>query len=246
MKYLEFSAIYVGDLHGRIYAFEKAVEQFEQEKLDKLVFMGDYVDSIDYTSLEIKYLLKQVIQYKKENPEKVILLLGNHDWQYMYGEEYRCSGFRPEIELDLYQLFNDNEELFQVAWRNGDYMATHGGLLSDWIYRYANRLDYYSDKFGIDRVNNLDILLNAISKTTDRWILATIPTIRGGVPGSIGGPLWADISEIKEGASCIHKYVHIVGHSKVPTIGAYQHKGGPTTVFTDCLGKSDEFLILKK
>lgn len=248
MKKWEYSTLYCGDLHGRIYAFEKAAEQFEKEKLDILCLIGDYVDSKYYTSVEIKHLLEHVIQYKRDNMDRVILLLGNHDWQYMYGVEYRCSGYRPEMKDDLYKLFNDNKELFKVAWRNGDYMATHGGLLSEWVYRYSNRLDYYADKFNIDRVNDIDLLLNAISETPDRWILATIPDIRGGGHSSIGGPIWADKSEIqnKNKASCLHKYVHIVGHSRVDKIETYEHKGGPITVFIDCLSESDQFLILNK
>lgn len=247
-KQLELSAIHCGDLHGRIWAFEKAIETFEREKLDKLVLMGDYVDSYDATNIEIKYLLEQVIQYKRDHMENVILLLGNHDYQYAYFPDYRCSGFRPELQPDLYKLFNDNRDIFQVAWKNGNYMATHAGILSDWVFRYNDRLSYYADRFNIDRVDNLDILLNAINKTNDRWILATVPIIRGGVAGSIGGPIWTDISEVRntESKGCLYKYTHIVGHSKVDKITEHQHKGGPMTIFIDCLGTSGEFLILKK
>lgn len=247
-KQLEFSTIYCGDLHGRIWAFEEAVETFEREKLDKLVFIGDYVDSKEICNVEMKYLLEQVIKYKREHMESVILLLGNHDYQYANFPDYRCSGFRVELQSDLYKLFNDNRDIFQIAWRNGDYMATHAGILSEWTFKYNDRLSYYADKFNIDRVNNLDILLNAINETSDKWILATTPVIRGGVAGSIGGPIWADISNItsKEGNGCLYKYTHIVGHSRVDKITEHQRKGGPVTIFIDCLGGSGEFLILKK
>jgi hypothetical protein len=236
--------MYVGDLHGRIWAFEEAIEKFEKENLEKLVLMGDYVDSYDVTDIEIVHLLKQVISYKQSNPEKVICLLGNHDVQYIYSPDYRCSGFRQSISLELYDLFTKNTNLFQIAFKNGDYMATHAGILSDWVYKYNDRLHYYGDLFGIDLINDFDKLLNAINETNDRWILNTVPIVRGGVSGSIGGPLWTDMSEIKNGSGLMWKFTHIVGHNKVPKLGKYQHKNGPTVIFTDCIGSVTEFLIL--
>lgn len=246
MNNLQYNSMHVGDLHGRIWAFEEAVEKFEKEGLDKLVLMGDYVDSYDVTDVEIIYLLKQVIEYKKANPDKVVCLLGNHDYGTIYSPDYRCSGFRASIAQEIKYLFDTNEDLFQIAFRNGDYMSTHAGILADWIYKYSDRLHYYADLLNIDIVNDLDLLLNAVHKTHDRWILCTVPVIRGGVAGSVGGPLWADMSEIKKGNGPMWKLNHIVGHNRVPRLGKYQHSEGPLVIFTDCIGSITEFLILKK
>lgn len=246
MNKLQYSAIYVGDLHGKIWAFEEAVKKFEDENLEKLVLLGDYVDSYDCTDVEIVHLLNQIIDYKKANKKKVVCLLGNHDMQYIHPPDYGCSGKRNTIKDELYDLFSKNHDLFQIAFRNGDFFSTHAGILSSWLEKYNDRLHYYADKLHIDRVDDLDILLNAINETSDRWILNTVPMIRGGLRGSIGGPIWADITEIKSGTGCLYKYTQIVGHNKVPTIEKYQHKGGPTIIFTDCLDSSTEYLTLKK
>lgn len=163
-----------------------------------------------------------------------------------HNSDYRCSGFRPGISQELKYLFDTNKDVFQIAFRNGDYMSTHAGILADWVYKYNDRLHYYSDLFRIDMINDFDKLLNAINETHDRWILNTVPVIRGGVAGSIGGPLWADISELKSGNGPMYKFTHITGHNRVKRMGKYQHKGGPTVVFTDCLGEMTEFLILKR
>lgn len=238
------NSMYVGDLHGRIRSFELAIEKFEKEGLDMLVFMGDYVDSYNLTNTEILYLLDQVIRYKKENPNKVICLLGNHDMQYIYSPDYRCSGFRPEILHDIQFRFMHDRNLFQVAWLNGKWMATHAGILNNWLYRYNDRLEYWADKFGIDVVNEYDQLLNAIhEKTSDGWILNTVGQLRGCRSG-IGGITWADSTEIEK-QGCFYKYNHIVGHNRVDEIKKVMHKDGNTIVFTDCLGKKDDFFILK-
>lgn len=244
MKNVQFSSMYVGDLHGRIGCFESAIEKFEKSGLERLVLMGDYMDSFDCTSTEILYLLQQVIEYKKSKPQQVILLLGNHDIQYIYSPDYRCSGHRPEIQYDAYKLFRDNEPSFQIAWLNGDYMATHAGILSNWYYTYNNRLHYYQEKFGIDKIASLDVLLNAINRTSDNWILNTVHSKRGGSVGSIGGPLWADMTEIKE-RKVMHRYSHIVGHNPVPSIIVEQNTENSEVVFTDCLGSKEEFFTLK-
>lgn len=160
--------------------------------------------------------------------------------------DYRCSGFRTSIWPEAYQLFNKSDNLFQVAWRNGDYMATHAGILSDWKIKYNDRLSYYEEKFSIDRVENLDILLNAVNDTHDRWILNTVGMVRGGNTGSVGGPLWADISEILEGGLSPTKYTHVVGHNNVPTICSQRDKNGTQVIFTDCLGKETNFLTITK
>lgn len=81
-KRLEYSVLYCGDLHGDIFSLEQAIEKFEEVKLDVICFMGDYMDSRNKTDIEILYLLNNIIQYKKANPTKVILLLGNHIFGY--------------------------------------------------------------------------------------------------------------------------------------------------------------------
>lgn len=237
--------MYVGDLHGRIHSFELAIEKFEKEKLDKLVLMGDYMDSHDATDTELLYLLEQIINYKKENPHKVILLLGNHDIHYIHSPEYRCSGYRPSMQNEVYKLFLDNRDMFQVAWLNGDYMATHAGILTEWYSKYYDRLSYYEDKLNIYKRDNLDVLLNNISMTSDAWMLYSVPVVRGGYVGSVGGIVWADSTEIKE-KGCIHRFNHIVGHNSVKSIETFVGKGGPAVTFVDCLRYKDEFFILKE
>lgn len=244
MNTIQYSSMYVGDLHGRIHSFELAIEKFEKEKLDKLIFMGDYMDSYDATDTELVYLLEQIINYKKEHPYNVVSLLGNHDIHYIHSPDYRCSGYRSSIQNEVYKLFLDNRDLFQVAWLNGKYMATHAGILSDWYYKYNDRLSYYEEKLNIEKRNNLDILLNNISMTSDAWILYTIPSVRGGYAGSVGGIVWADSTEIKE-KGCLHRFNHIVGHNNVKSIEKFLGAEGSLVTFTDCLKYRDEFFVLK-
>ena len=67
----------IGDTHGRGIALQIAKDNIH--KVDKIVFIGDYVDSFDISPVIILHNLKEIIEFKKQYPDKVVLLLGNHD-----------------------------------------------------------------------------------------------------------------------------------------------------------------------
>lgn len=53
------------------------------------------------------------MDFKKSNPERVVLLLGNHDCEYMYSRnvcDCRCDRKNYDI---IQSLFRDNWKLFQ-------------------------------------------------------------------------------------------------------------------------------------
>ena len=104
---------------------------------DQIVFVGDYVDSYDLNNVIILDNLKKILFFKKALPDKVVLLLGNHDIQYFVPNEI-CSGYRAEMKPDLYQIFTENKDLFKVAHLEKDntgvkYLWTHAGVTSGWI-----------------------------------------------------------------------------------------------------------------
>jgi predicted MPP superfamily phosphohydrolase len=84
--------IAIGDLHGR-----DTWQQVNTKLYDKVIFLGDYVDSHTLSDLVILENLKKIIALKKRPPEKVVLLLGNHDAHYLHYPRFECSGFRPTM-----------------------------------------------------------------------------------------------------------------------------------------------------
>ena len=127
--------ISVGDVHGRPYW-----RDIDPQKYDKIVFTGDYVDSYKYSNEEIFENLKKIIDLKKEFPDKVVLILGNHDLHYMWDyESFGCSGFRAAMYHDLHDLFYDNKHLFQIAFQIGNYIWTHAGISKGW-YNFNKRV----------------------------------------------------------------------------------------------------------
>jgi predicted MPP superfamily phosphohydrolase len=189
----------IGDIHGMNVLSEiKLVDKVEQ--YDKIIFVGDYVDSFNIDNLTMIDTLKQIINYKIENPDKVILLLGNHDIQYLLGySKYGCSGYRAEISSDLYTIFNENRDLFQVAYQYDNYIWTHAGIHQGW-FEFSFKGDI--DENIADQLNKEDWYKNQS--------LFDVGHIRGGYK-NVGGPFWCDKTELR--SAPLKGYNQIVGHT---------------------------------
>lgn len=246
--------LYVGDLHGDLQAFDAACSLFQEEKYDKIVFMGDYVDSLTKNDLDILYLMDELIEFKKENYEKTTLLLGNHEMHYYFTDNWwKCPGFRTTISFRLRDLFEKHRVMFKVAEANGSFLATHAGINERWWIRYSDRLMYLADTLGVtDPMKEIDIILNALLLMKDSWILGTRSPFRGASPQSYPGPFWMDRSEVKKLVP-IPRYTQIVGHSPVKEITKdVIHMSNSSTgiikafnfIYVDCLGEKQEFFTL--
>lgn len=77
-------------------------------KYDKIIFVGDYTDSFNLSNPTILKNLQDIIFFKKVMPNKVVLLLGNHDIQYLVKNEI-CSGYRSDMSIDLQELLSDKD-----------------------------------------------------------------------------------------------------------------------------------------
>lgn len=131
--------IYIGDIHGRN-DWKQIINQ--EKTFDKVVFVGDYFDSFDISIKDQINNFKDIIQYKKDNWDKVVLLLGNHDYSYFF-EEIVCSGYKQElfilINSTLINLFKKN--YFRIAIELDDYVISHAGITKTWISRVQKKLE---------------------------------------------------------------------------------------------------------
>lgn len=125
-------------------------KEYTYAQVDKIIFVGDYCDSFDKTNEQILENLKEIILFKKALGDKVVLLLGNHDIQYIVPNEI-CSGYRSEMKFDLEKLFNENMELFKMAHEEegedgSKWLWTHAGVTSGWYEKDLLRV-FQSDRF---------------------------------------------------------------------------------------------------
>ncbi|WP_373512644.1 metallophosphoesterase [Persicitalea sp.] len=192
----------IGDVHGR-----DAWKEIRGTEADQVIFIGDYVDPHQpIPDLDVIQNLEEIIAFKKSNDERVTLLLGNHDAQYLHYPLYQCSGHRADLQETLGRLFLGNEDLFKIAWQHGDYLFTHAGVSWGWF-------KMHSSVFRRFEKTNLAATLNEIHESEYRDILFEVGHKRGGWH-LYGGPNWADRAETRN--DFLPNYHQVVGHSRVP------------------------------
>ena len=184
----------IPDIHGR--DFWKKAKNFEGE----IVFLGDYLDpycfEFDkngkyqefYNGELVKFNiapdrkescienLKEIISFAKSR-NNVTLLLGNHDYHYLYMgfDASRKDTTRfPEIK----KLFLKNSGIFKDYYIKDNLLCTHAGASIDWVSLYS-----HSGNFE-------DAISNA---APDQKF--SVSSYRGGTD-RCSGPLWLDVNEI--------------------------------------------------
>lgn len=267
--------IAVGDIHGRdiwkdkffgsTYDFQNWVTRdlangIENEmadlypfyKWDKIIFIGDYVDSFTVSNVEMKKNLEDIILFKKAYPDKIVLILGNHDIQYIVSG-HQCSGYRPVMRPDLYQIFNENYDLFEMAHivettPGNPTLFTHAGVTKGWEAQlraaFENTHSHKWQLFAEHAQSRIDNLINVAWKF-EIPELFNVDRDSGGV-SKYAGCLWVRPQKLQ--ANAIDVYDQVVGHT--PCAGVQTHpidNNSLNVIYTiDCLEhyNSDDYLEL--
>ncbi len=219
--------ITIGDIHGRS-DWEKVIPA----DYDIIVFLGDYIDSYAIEDDEMLHNLEQIILFKRANPDKVKLLLGNHENSYLF-RQYRTTGYRYTIGEDISTLLRNNIGLFQVAWQCKNYLWTHAGI----------HTDFYNQKLAscvLEADKSLAATLERLFREEYR-ALFEVGYERGGWDEKMtGGPFWIDKSRLC--MDPLRGYHQIVGHTPVETIEHFNPFEGDehtSLTFCDCIGFGD-------
>jgi len=186
---------------------------------DKIIFVGDYCDSYDLNNETILQNLENIIFFKKALGDRVVLLLGNHDVQYIVPNEI-CSGFRSEMQFDLKRVLSANLNLFKMAHfeqgANGKWIWSHAGVTSEWFKELKRDMlhrnfrflsvseEFFQEEREVDEVINkawemrMDALWNVdhYSGGIDLW----------------AGPIWVRPGVLESWK--IEGYNQVVGHTK--------------------------------
>ena len=175
----------IGDLHGKN-CYKKLLKD-KIDSFDKIIFMGDYSDDswITFTDKEIVGNLREVIEFKKKYKDKVELLIGNHDFQYIVGYP-TASRYRETYAKEMHQIFSENEKLFKMIFIANDYIFTHAGITNGWT-------NYIKKKYNIENIglNNIEKEINKVY-ASDKEDCNIVSFRRGGL-NKFAGPLWADM-----------------------------------------------------
>jgi len=123
--------IALGDIHGRT----DWKQIIANEKFDKVIFIGDYFDTHEnITPEQQKSNFEDLIEYKKANMDKVVLLFGNHDFHYLRTVNETYSGFQPGHKIDIQEMLHEaiDAELMQMCYVQKHILFTHAGVTKTW------------------------------------------------------------------------------------------------------------------
>ena len=188
----------VPDVHGRAF-WHRALELVDQ--VDQIVFLGDYLDPYSHEGISFDLALEEfnkILEFKKEYPDLVTLLVGNHDMHYIIEDFMDCSRRNMAMLDQLHKLYNSNLDLFNLIHIEDDWLFSHAGVYKGWMDKY---------EFTLEDLN-LKTFLGS------HWpALEDLSMYRGGY-NFVGSCGWADIRESVKN-ELFPGYKQVVGHTQL-------------------------------
>jgi predicted MPP superfamily phosphohydrolase len=203
----------IGDIHGSKF-WKNIVNQHLDE--DYIVFVGDYVDS--HNAMSNTKMLKNlldIIKFKEKYPDKVKLLLGNHDIHYYFlNSSYRGSGFNFDMMFEFNTIFKNKKHLFQVAFMYNNTIVSHAGITNR---LYQSVESDYKDALDLgwgdgNKHNTIADKFNFLFNISSKYLFY-IGDERGGLD-PFSGIFWAGMKELCE--DYLVGYNQVIGHTHLP------------------------------
>lgn len=204
----------ISDIHG-LTKWKTIVEDFS--KVDKFVFLGDYLDPYqDISEDDLINNLLQIINFKITHPHQVELLLGNHDTHYFNESSNKSSRYNNKIAQVAKETFEKYKILFKYIYQQDNYIFSHAGIDETWMKSLPNDV-------------SKDIISSINNGLVSYYDLNRVGLYRGGI--GVGGPLWLDFNEFK---NPLKGFNQVVGHTRT-SCPVYKDYGNEKVIFCDCL-----------
>ena len=242
----------IPDTHGRKF-WRKAIAD-NIGKVDKVVFLGDYLDPYpeelkenpdlfdcndfcDYNGL--LGTLNDIISLKKNEPDKYILLTGNHTDSYIWSKFHAATRTDYKNWEKYHKFFSQNLEYFNLVWIENDTIFSHAGISEGW------KNERFNSESSI-----LDLAKNLLSKNIKEFPIVWIDALSdishrryGDMP--YGSCEWADIMEhIDHYQSEVQEKIVPLGDNRIYQVFGHTHLKKP--LITDkwaCLDCRKAFII---
>ena len=122
--------VFIGDIHGR--TIWKMIIDLEQDA-DRYIFFGDYFDPYEPIPFEVQAQnFRDIINLKARLGERVVLLLGNHDYHY-YADVRPYSRYDFKNASTIKSLLTENLQAFHIAFQFGNFLCSHAGVSTTWL-----------------------------------------------------------------------------------------------------------------
>ena len=197
----------VPDVHGR--NFWLPALDFKGD----VIFLGDYLDPYPHEGIEDKdayEVFLKIVEFKQKNPDRVTLLIGNHELHY-YNDNFSAGRFSNRYFEKFKEILmgEKTKGLFQLCKQVDKYLFIHAGVTKNWYERHLSKFENLGSTLE-ERLNNVFF--------EKMYIFHEASTkYRGGLDDT-GSPLWADIREFKDEfeakAHFDPELYQIMGHSQ--------------------------------
>jgi hypothetical protein len=209
--------ISIGDIHGR-----DIWEKIDFSKCDKVIFHGDYWDSHDDISFEDQLInFNKIIALKNKFPDKIVLLVGNHDLHYIINNQY--SGYQSLHDHEIKHLVQSNINIgnLQAIFQHEKYIFSHAGLTVNWLL---------NNNIEADNFNYINELLFYKPET---FHIAGYSIYGDSIHD---GPMWVrPFSLIQD---ILMGYTQIIGHTSYEKVLDYNYFDQARLYFIDTLGSA--------
>lgn len=226
-----------GDIHCKPRIIKKAKELLS--KYDRVIFLGDYEDDWLASPEQSYNTVKELVDLKLDNPQKIILLLGNHTLSEGWAGDFKCSGFNDlthSLVKDLYRTKDSgNAPIFQFAYSKGGILFSHAGITNNfWKDTQLLIKNHYPELREIlvadaDLATKISNILNyaflkGLEDPRDKLFksMSQAGASRGG--WGTPSPIWADKSDLVYNS--VPNLTQVVGHTPVRTVLEHIVKNG--------------------
>lgn len=194
----------IGDVHGRTF-WKEAKEKIDE--VDQIVFLGDYLDPYSHEGITKEEAIdnfKEILEFRNHYPNKVILLIGNHDSSYIWDVSLCSCRHDYEHDAEIRELFSKNIDNFRLYYSVPGYLFSHAGIYEEWVITFLK--------------NGLDLSIASLKEwnETQEWqCLGIYDFYRGGY-SHYGSCIWADIRDSFNNKLWEEdEYYQIVGHTQL-------------------------------
>lgn len=211
--------IAIGDIHGNS-SWKDIVSKGD---FDKVIFIGDYFDSFHIDGPTQVNNFRDIIEFKKNNLNKVILLIGNHDFHYLNVNE-RYSGFQEVMQFMLRTILEENLKYMQMCHVQDKILFVHAGVTKTWCKN--NKIN----------LKNIEQSINDLFTYRPFAFKFTAGEERNSYGDETRQtPIWVRPRSLK--MDMIKNYTQVVGHTMQDRL-----KLDNRIILIDCLGTSGEYL----
>lgn len=212
-----------GDIHGRL-IWEDIIKK--EKDIDKIIFLGDYVTTHESISDEQQlFNFENILTYKEDNPEKVILLRGNHDlWKFSWGD---CSPHPSSwLKKKLLFKFDQFSRLSQWVYIQDNIIFSHAGVSQVWL-------------------DNNNLKLEDINKQGWSEIFGFTPSRYSDYYGEspTQPPTWIRPQSLINCA--VENYIQVVGHTGVKEISNLHNLDNKYPNIWLCDNLPNQYLIIE-